>query len=331
MGFLNTLPPIWRALQCIRRYADTKNVFPHLVNLGKYTMTILAGMALSLYRIEESTSHLALYVTFSVVNGIYCSVWDLLMDFSLLQPDSRHVLLRNILALKRRWLYYVIMVIDPILRFSWIFYAIYTHNTQHSSAMSFFVGFAEVSRRGMWALLRVENEHCSNVAQYKASRDVPLPYHLDHEPLVERASASASAESVGGSEQAHDKATEADENTPGPMTPAQRTDPLPTDTPAAATGSAMADESGGLRRRRKSDLRSSGGSIRRIIAAAHKQDFEKKRRPAETPKGDGAGVDDMPIDEDDEEDDDDEDDDAGSALDERMEVRRAETLGRDGQ
>lgn len=327
MGFLNTLPPIWRALQCIRRYADTKNVFPHLVNLGKYAMTILAGMALSLYRIEENIPHLALYVTFSVVNGIYCSVWDLLMDFSLLQPDCRRVLLRDILALKRRWIYYVIMVIDPILRFSWIFYAIYTHNTQHSSAMSFFVGFAEVTRRGMWALLRVENEHCSNVAQYKASRDVPLPYDLGHEPLVERA--SASTESVGGSEPAHDKATEADENRPGPMTPVQRADTLPAEIPAAATSSAMADESGGLRRRRRSTLRSGGGSIRRILASAHKQDFEKRRRPAETPKDDGTGVDDMPIDEEDEDEDDDEDDDAGSSLDERMEVRRAETLGRD--
>lgn len=326
MGFFNTLPPIWRALQCIRRYVDTKNVFPHLVNLGKYTMTILAGVTLSLYRIEENTTHLALYVTFSVVNGIYCSVWDLLMDFSLLQPDSRHVLLRDILALKRRWLYYVIMVIDPILRFSWIFYAIYTHNTQHSTAMSFFVGFAEVSRRGMWALLRVENEHCSNVAQYKASRDIPLPYNLEHEPFVER----ASAESVGGSEQAPHKVTEADDSKLGAATSAQRSNTQPVDTPAAATGSAMADESGGLRRRGKSDVRSGGESIRRIIAEAHKQDFEKKRRPAEPPKDTGTVADDMPIDEDDEEEDDD-DEDAGSAVEERMAIRRAETLGRDGQ
>lgn len=110
------------------------------------------------------------------------------MDFSLLQPDARHPFLRDILGLKRRWVYYAIMVIDPILRFGWIFYAIFTHDMQHSTITSFLVSLSEVVRRGMWALLRVENEHCGNVAQYKASRDVPLPYDLHREPLIERTS-----------------------------------------------------------------------------------------------------------------------------------------------
>jgi len=101
------------------------------------------------------------------------------MDFSLLQADSRHFALRDILALKRRWPYYAIMGIDPILRFAWIFYAIFTHDAQHSTIVAFLVSFVEVLRRGMWALFRVENEHCANVAQYKAARDTPLPYQLE--------------------------------------------------------------------------------------------------------------------------------------------------------
>ena len=141
-------------------------------------MTILSYVMLSLYRIQESHSNLALFITFSTLNSFYTSFWDLFMDFSLLQVGSRHPMLRDILALKRRWIYYVIMVLDPILRFSWIFYAIFTHDTQHNSICSFLVSFAETTRRGMWVLIRVENEHCANVAQYKASRDVPLPYHL---------------------------------------------------------------------------------------------------------------------------------------------------------
>src|SRR5687767_7449108 len=112
------------------------------------------------------------------------------MDFSLMQAQSRYRGLRDILALKQRWAYYTIMVVDPILRFSWIFYAIFTHNTQHSTVMSFVVSLMEVARRGLWALFRVENEHCANVSQYKASRDVPLPYRI--EPLMGRASANPS-------------------------------------------------------------------------------------------------------------------------------------------
>jgi hypothetical protein len=66
-----TLPPIWRLFQCIRRYKDTRNVFPHLVNGGKYLMTITATVMLSLYRIDNTSSNLALFIAFSVINSIY--------------------------------------------------------------------------------------------------------------------------------------------------------------------------------------------------------------------------------------------------------------------
>lgn len=116
------------------------------------------------------------------------------MDFSLLQKHVRHPFLRDITALKSKWIYYAIMIIDPILRFNWIFYAIFTHNTQHSTIVSFFVAFAEVVRRGLWLILRVENEHCANVSQYKASRDTPLPYQLDQ--FVERPSQESPADGL---------------------------------------------------------------------------------------------------------------------------------------
>lgn len=72
LGFFATLPPIWRFLQCIRRYYDTRNAFPHLVNCGKYSMSILAAVCLSLYRIENTQTNLALFLTFSSINAIYC-------------------------------------------------------------------------------------------------------------------------------------------------------------------------------------------------------------------------------------------------------------------
>ena len=99
LGFFTTIPGIWRALQCLRRYYDTRDVFPHLVNGGKYGFTILTGMALSLYRIDRTTEMLALYIVFATVNGIYCSIWDVIMDWSKLtvivkfasQTDSSQV------------------------------------------------------------------------------------------------------------------------------------------------------------------------------------------------------------------------------------------------
>ncbi|KAI1135205.1 EXS-domain-containing protein [Hypoxylon sp. FL0543] len=328
LGFFSALPPIWRLLQCFRRYNDTKNVFPHLVNGGKYGMTIMSSVTLSLYRMNATKTTLGLFATFSTMNGIYTSIWDLFMDFSFFQPETRHRFLRDILGLKHRWMYYVIMVIDPILRFGWIFYAIFTHNKQHSTLVSFLVALAEVTRRGMWALFRVENEHCGNVAQYKASRDVPLPYPLHHdEPLVERVS----------TEEEQQRATAP----PPPQLPSAILEGATASAVDISTAgaSALGREQTGARTQSQAQEQVEGGtmrwrrrpevlrarSIRGIMADAHRQDFEKRRRPAEPARSDNGGDlddEDMPIEEDEEDD----DDDTGSLLNERMEARRAERL-----
>ena len=86
LGFLSTLPGIWRALQCIRRFYDTRNIFPHLVNYGKYCFTILAGMSLSLWRIHSTTEMMAMFIVFATINSIYCSIWDVIMDWSKSNP-----------------------------------------------------------------------------------------------------------------------------------------------------------------------------------------------------------------------------------------------------
>ena len=81
-GFFQTLPGIFRALQCLRRYAQTRNAFPHLANCLKYMCTILSYMALSIYRVDKTWSNLAFFIAVSTINSFYCSVWDLIMDWS---------------------------------------------------------------------------------------------------------------------------------------------------------------------------------------------------------------------------------------------------------
>lgn len=174
------------------------------------------------------------------------------MDWSLLQPGAKTRFLRNVRGYKQPWIYYIAMVVDVVLRFNWIFYVIYTHDVQHSSTASFFVGLSEVTRRGMWTLFRVENEHCANVARFKASRDVPLPYKLDE----------SSTESLqhAQTETAHGQATE-----PSPGLSRRRSR-----TTASETGDT---ESGSVR------YRAPSRTLTSIVADAHTQDFEKKRKP----------------------------------------------------
>ncbi len=238
-------------------------------------MTIMYYMTLSLYRINENKSLLALFITFATINALYTckmskfylkallttlAIWDLAMDWSLCQPGAQKRFLRNVRGYKPTWPYYLAMIIDPILRFNWIFYIIYTHDLQHSSIASFLIALTEVSRRGMWTLFRVENEHCANVAHFKASRDIPLPY-----PISPSMESGTPAGQHPGSESPEAEATTTQAS---PVISRHRSR-----TTVAEEGESPAGPSSGLRRRAPTRTLTS------IFAEAHTQDFEKKRRP----------------------------------------------------
>lgn len=177
MGFLSSLPGIWRFLQCGRRFLDSGDAFPHLANMAKYSLLISYNAFLSAYRINLGSDSLrSLFILFASLNTIYSSFWDLFMDWSLMQITSKNILLRDELAFKSTIPYYTAMVVDPILRCNWVFYAIYANEVQQSAKVSFFVALAELLRRFLWVFFRVENEHCSNVLRFRASRDITLPY-----------------------------------------------------------------------------------------------------------------------------------------------------------
>ncbi|EGW35045.1 uncharacterized protein SPAPADRAFT_64237 [Spathaspora passalidarum NRRL Y-27907] len=185
MGFCSTLPSIWRFLQCVRRYMDTGDWFPHLANMMKYTMSALYQITLSMYRIERNNANKSTFILFACINSLYTSAWDIFMDWSLMQSGSKNFLLRDHLFYKRPIYYYSAMIVDVILRFQWIFYAFFSHQIQQSAVTSFCIAVAEIIRRFIWIFFRMENEHCSNVILFRASKDTPLPYSIS--PKVQRA------------------------------------------------------------------------------------------------------------------------------------------------
>ena len=156
------------------------------------------------------------------------------------------------------------MVLDPILRFNWIFYAIFSGELQHSALLSFFVGFSEICRRGMWTLFRVENEHCTNVGRFRASRDVPLPYEI--------ASPTPS--------------TPEEEEPQSHPSPEQHRRPAPFQASPSSAGTSSnleaQPQSGSLRRRQNlsnTPIQRGIARVGTIMTQAHAQDFERKRRP----------------------------------------------------
>ncbi|KAH0840478.1 putative signal transduction protein Syg1 [Fonsecaea pedrosoi] len=260
LGFFAALPAVWRALQCLRRYYDSRNWFPHLANCLKYCGNIAYYATLSIYRIDMNHTTWSIFVTFALVNGVYCSFWDVFMDWSL--GDffvQKYPFLRERLAYKQVWIYYAAIVADVLLRQQWVFYAIFTSDVQHSALMSFFVSLAEVIRRGIWSLFRVENEHCNNVGKFRASRDIPLPYDIPDSRMVSPTQRRQTPTTPRPTEPEEHIATGVDlESVPSlDASLRQRRSPGMPRTPAMRALQRMGT----------------------IIGTAHAQDFERRRKP----------------------------------------------------
>lgn len=205
----------------------------------------------------------------------------MLTTLGLCNPYANNRFLRDVLGYKHPWVYYLAMILDPLLRFNWVLYALFSNDLQHSALLSFFIAFSEVLRRGIWTLFRVENEHCTNVGRFRASRDVPLPYEIPPSPT------SSIAEDLDAPEDmiSHDPAS------PKPRrrsSAARRPSHQPETsqvTSGAALESALSDPSSGSLRQRRyahsatTPVQRGMARVGAIMTQAHAQDFERKRKP----------------------------------------------------
>jgi hypothetical protein len=228
--------------------------------------TILFYASLSIYRMDKEVSTKAVFILFATINSIYTSFWDIYYDWSLGDPHAKHRFLRKELAYKKVWWYYIAMCIDPILRFNWVMYTILPLQLQHSAVTSFCVSLSEILRRGMWSIFRVENEHCTNVGRFRASRDVPLPYYVP--------SSEEEEDHSSGVPRPHDEER--------PRTPTAATS-YP---PATATGAELERSQSSARKRRipqdefrPSPLQRAFTHVGDIFRDAHAEDFERKTKP----------------------------------------------------
>jgi len=235
-----------------------------------------------MYRFNHGYSYKAFFIFCATINAIYCSFWDVIMDWSLLDPHAKYRFLRTTLAYKSTWPYYCAMIIDPLIRFNWIFYAIYTEDVQHSTIVSFLVGLTEVCRRGVWVIFRVENEHCTNVHKFRASRDAPLPYELASSSTTTLTSNSPQGPTAQTAEGMQS-------NTEGPDLAQYRPSPAAQSLQATGTDLARAQSlsqrpTDALRRRRTdthldSPVARAINRVGTLLHTAHAQDFERKRKP----------------------------------------------------
>ncbi|XP_028178066.1 xenotropic and polytropic retrovirus receptor 1 [Ostrinia furnacalis] len=180
---VNIVPAWTRFWQCLRRYRDSREAFPHLVNAGKYSTTFfvvlfatLRGIYSDQYTDPYDNPFLYAWFACQLVSSLYTYTWDVKMDWGLFScgPNAENKFLREEIVYSPGF-YYFAIVEDFVLRFIWTASFVLTENKLvGAETMISILAPLEVFRRFIWNFFRLENEHLNNCGKFRAVRDISV-------------------------------------------------------------------------------------------------------------------------------------------------------------
>ena len=184
VAIVSCLPAWFRFAQCLRRYKDTGEAFPHLLNAGKYSTTFVAVLFATLnaaYRGDASEGYhpfFYCYLVAATLSSCYTYVWDIKMDWGFFSTGAGdNTFLRDELVYSSPAYYYFAILEDLVLRFAWAWRLVLTDLLGLAAYNELIVSvFAvlEVVRRFVWNFFRLENEHINNCGKFRAVRDISV-------------------------------------------------------------------------------------------------------------------------------------------------------------
>ncbi|KAL6983454.1 hypothetical protein U1Q18_016840 [Sarracenia purpurea var. burkii] len=147
----------------------------------------IVGFQLSIrtaYELRKGVCWKVLAVVSSAVATAMNTYWDIIIDWGLLQRQSRNSGLRDKLLVSHKSVYFAAMVLDVLMRFAWLQSVLkFNLHSLRGKSVTSIVSCLEILRRGMWNFFRLENEHLNNVGKYRAFKSVPLPFNYYGEDI----------------------------------------------------------------------------------------------------------------------------------------------------
>ena len=173
--FLAFLPNFIRILQNIKEIYDSKKLFPKLYSIINYCLSISVAL-LSFLWPQHPSLHI-FWLIFTFISSCCSFAWDIIIDFGFLEKGKNYPL-RNKLYYKPKIIYYFIALYNFVLRFFWL----WTISPEvlgtflRPETLSIILNSLEITRRGCWNFLKVENKHIDISKEFKVSNDIELPF-----------------------------------------------------------------------------------------------------------------------------------------------------------
>eukprot|EP01122_Echinamoeba_exundans_P013346 TRINITY_DN581_c0_g1_i1.p1 TRINITY_DN581_c0_g1~~TRINITY_DN581_c0_g1_i1.p1 ORF type:complete len:942 (+),score=153.67 TRINITY_DN581_c0_g1_i1:915-3740(+) len=176
------LPVLWRLLQCLRRYRDTRD-YHQLINAGKYGTALLVTASSAVRRAKPMAYTDVIWFLCVFAGTVYSFVWDVIKDWSLGSISNvRHKFLRSELLYPTAW-YYTALIMNLGMRLMWTLTISpeAVRGTLHPDLFAYVLALVEMTRRAVWNMFRLENEQLNNCGKFRAIKEVPLPLPTSEE------------------------------------------------------------------------------------------------------------------------------------------------------
>ena len=165
------LPFHIRFWQCINKWYNTGDAFPHLANAGKYFSSIV--MIITNYHYGRNPELREIVIFVSLFASTYSYIWDILMDWRLYRDGGW---LRETILYPPKY-YYFSAITNLFLRFLWLapFFIAewYPQIFEDIEVLTAILCLAEIYRRAQWSLFRLEIENIYNFEKYRTILEIP--------------------------------------------------------------------------------------------------------------------------------------------------------------
>ena len=168
---ISAYPQFVRFTQSCNRLYYTKICWPHIGNFFKYLIRFINTSLGFFYERDKGIVRFYFRVFVGAISSLYNIFWDLYIDWGCLRKNNKYFLLREKITFPQV-LYYFAIFYDIIIRFNWTWYFIHVGNNL-SEWKNLLKDSLEVIRRGLWALIRIENENLSNPEYYRTFLIIP--------------------------------------------------------------------------------------------------------------------------------------------------------------
>jgi hypothetical protein len=164
-------PQFIRLTQNINRLYFTRLYWPYLGNVIKYSIRFINNSLGFFYERDKGTVLFYFRVFVGAISTSYNIFWDIYVDWGLLRKNNKNFLLREKITFPLV-LYYIAVFYDIIIRAAWTWYFIPVRS--ELLELKFLLkDTLEVMRRGLWALIRIENESLTNPEYYRSFLIIP--------------------------------------------------------------------------------------------------------------------------------------------------------------